>query len=204
MGDKLEACLKIKTLYFYVHDGIKILSQNEFGISNSRTSLKIMIDESKQIKEVFARFGLAIYWAQVLEHQIVNMFIAAKLHEKQRITRGDIDIIFDERFNQTMGKLIKELKDTYKVSPQMVRQLEDSLKTRNMLAHRYFRERVTVFATIEGRSEMIRELDKAIKDFESVDKILTDISMKIAEKYGVTQEMIDKLTEEILSGKDII
>jgi predicted DNA-binding protein YlxM (UPF0122 family) len=103
-----------------------------------------------------------------------------------------------------MGKFIKDLKDTYKLSPQIVKQLDDSLKTRNMLAHRYFRERVTVFATAEGRSEMIRELDKAIKDFESVDKILTDISMKIGEKYGVTQEMIDKLTEEILSGKDII
>jgi hypothetical protein len=55
-----------------------------------------MIDESKQIKEVFARFDLAIYWTQVLEHQVVNMFIAAKFYERHNITRGDIDIIFDE------------------------------------------------------------------------------------------------------------
>jgi hypothetical protein len=165
---------------------------------------KIMIDESEQIKEVYAYFGLAIYTAQVLEHQIVNMFVATKLHERHKISREDVDAIFDERFSQTMGKLIKDLKTIYKLSDTIIEQLDNALKTRNMLIHRYFREKVTQFSTIEGRLEMVRELDKVRQNFEKTDKILTEIYIEITRRHGVTQEMVDKALEDLLSGKEMI
>ena len=163
-----------------------------------------MIDKSEQIKEVYAYFGLAIYTAQVLEHQIVNMFVATKLYEKNKISREDVNAIFDERFSQTMGKLIKDLKTPYKLSDTIIEQLDNVLKTRNMLIHRYFREKVIQFSTIEGRLEMIRELDKVRQNFEKTDKVLTKIYIEITRRHGLTQEMVDKATEDILSGKEII
>ena len=40
--------------------------------------------ESEHIKEVYARFGLALYYAQVLEHAIVNALVVVDLIPARR------------------------------------------------------------------------------------------------------------------------
>jgi hypothetical protein len=39
------------------------------------------VDKDEHVNEVYARFGLAMYFAQVLEHGLVNAFIWVKLKE---------------------------------------------------------------------------------------------------------------------------
>lgn len=33
------------------------------------------LDENEQAKEIFAQFGLCVYWFQVLEHQLIDMIL---------------------------------------------------------------------------------------------------------------------------------
>ncbi len=72
-------------------------------------------EESSQIKDVYAHYGLAMYLAQCLEHGIVNALLYTKLipQEKSRagVTRGfnsvdfekRFDIFMDEQFELTLG-----------------------------------------------------------------------------------------------------
>jgi len=41
-------------------------------------------DEDEHVKEVYARFGLAVYYAQVLEHGLVNALVVLDLIPNRR------------------------------------------------------------------------------------------------------------------------
>lgn len=64
----------------------------------------------EETREVYARYGLAMYFAQVVEHAIVNLMIALRLPECATLTKRDIDQFMDEAFTMTFGRLLKELR----------------------------------------------------------------------------------------------
>lgn len=75
-----------------------------------------MDDESEHIKEVYARFGLALYRAQVLEHGIVNALVVVDLIPSRRHlarSKTEWEVAVDEfmglHFDHTMGKLMSDL-----------------------------------------------------------------------------------------------
>lgn len=150
------------------------------------------MDENKRVKEVFAHFGLSMYHAQVLEHQLINMLAIVEIVNNRSITGEEIDNLFEGRSKQTMGRLIKDLKRTYKLNDSIIHQLGHALETRNIIAHSYFRERAHEFCTKRGQEEMIIELEGIQTELMETDEILTKIHRKYAEKYGITQQKIDK------------
>jgi hypothetical protein len=64
----------------------------------------------EETREVYARYGLAMYFAQVVEHAIVNLMIALRLPERGALTTRDVDQFMDEAFAMTFGRLMKELR----------------------------------------------------------------------------------------------
>lgn len=67
-----------------------------------------MAASDEEIREVYARYGLAMYFAQVVEHAIVNLMIALRLPERGGLTQQDIDRFMDDAFSMTFGRLLKE------------------------------------------------------------------------------------------------
>ena len=41
----------------------------------------------EETREVYARYGLAMYFAQVVEHAIVNLMIALRLPQREALTK---------------------------------------------------------------------------------------------------------------------
>jgi hypothetical protein len=73
-------------------------------------------DEDEHIKEVYARFGLALYCAQVLEHWLVNALVMMDLIPNRRHQAraeeewaNEVDPFMDRQFEEPMGRLIKKL-----------------------------------------------------------------------------------------------
>ena len=159
------------------------------------------MDDSEQIKEVYAHVGLAIHNAQLVEQTLVNMFIAAKLPERDRgIDRANIDVFIEERYSKTMGRLINDLKRVYNLSDLLIEKLNNALKIRNMLTHKFFRERATTFITSKGRDEMLHELYKINDQFGNLDKELTALYNDVSRKNGITQKMVDTEMKRLLEG----
>ena len=73
--------------------------------------------EDAHVREVYARFGLAMYFAQVLEHAIVNAITILDLIPNKRylaLDRTDwesqVDSFMDRQFEATMGRMLRTLK----------------------------------------------------------------------------------------------
>ena len=90
-----------------------------------------LFNEDEQCREVYAKFGLAIYFAQVIEYGVLNLIICIRATQKRIFTLDDYDSLFSIGMSKTMGQLINEIKNEYKFSDYEYKELKDILKQRN-------------------------------------------------------------------------
>jgi hypothetical protein len=171
-------------------------------------------ERDRLTRDVYAHYGLALYLAQCLEHQLVNALIYGKhlpsivgyTKAKGPLTRADFEDRFDlftnEQFDETMGGLITRLKDTRELPSNFdLRDLTRARDMRNLLAHRYFRVRADDFISIVGKQSMLTELQEAQKLFERVDTAVTDACLALADAAGVNRAALDGYIEKDLLSK---
>lgn len=155
------------------------------------------LDENEHHKEVYAYAGLALYFAQVLEHGVVNAMIVARMPERERVTRAEISAFEAEQFAKTLGNMLKAMRRYVTVPPEVDTLLSEALHRRNWLAHRFFREFAVHFTSAKGRDEMLAWLQETRSVFQRADKELELITRPICEKYGITEEAIAKRVAEV-------
>lgn len=155
-------------------------------------------EESWQIREVYAKYGLAMYSAQCIETSLVNLLVSLKLKDREKITRFDIDLFTEKNYEKTLGGLIHSLKKAMKISENLETELKELLDTRNYLAHHYFRVKAIDFMKKDGRQRMLSELESIISKLENGDKKMDSINSVICEQYGITNKMVSKIIEDLL------
>jgi hypothetical protein len=164
------------------------------------------MDEAEETsKEVYARFGLAVYYAQVLEYGLVNaMVILRLLSHRQTVARdreqwrAAVDGFMDRQFQTTLGRMIKGFREGSDVPPDLEGLLGRALEKRNWLAHHYFRERADQFVTHAGRSRMLEELGVVRQLFEDADEALDSFVRPVRRRYGISDEWIERELLETL------
>src|SRR5437879_2832975 len=107
----------------------------------------------EHIREVYAHFGLAVYCGQLLEHGIVNAMVTLRLPNRDQFTKRDIDAFMDQQFENTLGKLVKDIRAETALPADVEDLLAQALSMRNWLCHDYFRERAVEFMTERGREK---------------------------------------------------
>ncbi len=164
---------------------------------------------AEEVKEVYARFGLAFYHAQVLEHSIVNALLILDLIPTRRhnVSSQDewesiVEAFMGHHFEATMGRMIQNLRSVTEVPSDLEVRLRDALRRRNWLAHDFFRERAVELTTSAGRDQMISEVDECRACFEASDERLEEIVTPVRNKVGITDQLLEqKLQEMIGTGK---
>ncbi|MFP1882838.1 hypothetical protein ACLEDP_13115 [Lonsdalea quercina] len=162
------------------------------------------MDTSEHCKEVYAYFGLAMYRAQCVEQSIVQLLIffvffeenVNDFHSKEK-WESDFDSFDKTVSKKTMGKLLGSIKELGILNENIENTLSLALKKRNWLAHEYFVDRALDFLSEEGRNKMIHEINKIIELFNSAEDILQPIAKNIALKYGLTDEILEKVKMEM-------
>ena len=152
----------------------------------------------EETREVYARYGLAMYFAQVVEHAIVNLRIALRLPERATLTKRDIDQFMDEAFTMTFGRLLKELRRMGQPIDFVWRDLGQARNMRNWLAHRYFPDRAVQFMSPAGRVVMLEELDDATNLFMQVNKSLERLSAEVRAANNVGEDAVRQEYEQLL------
>src|SRR5215469_8330949 len=89
-------------------------------------------------REVFARFGLAIYESQVLENGIVSLVIWSGLRDRRYRTYEETEADNSELFRQTQGSVRKILMSRRPDIGHLDDLLIRAVHLRNFLAHQYF------------------------------------------------------------------
>lgn len=163
--------------------------------------------ESEEAKEIYAHFGLAFYESNCLEHGVANalcyikIFLQRKSCGSQKEWEGLIDKHFDESFEETLGRLIKQLEFHQDTLPSLLivmADLEKCRDERNFLAHHFYREYAQGWFSFKGRKEMIERLQSSFELFFLTDRKLTAAVKSLAEKYGLTEEAIEKCWSEMM------
>lgn len=116
--------------------------------------------ESEQSKELFAYFGLAVYYCQALEQQLTNLLLLTKLSQGTMPSEADLADLYQRKLGNSLGQLIKEIQHHFSFSEAETAQLHHVWKQRNYIVHDYFKERIRDTFTPSGRASIIRELKR--------------------------------------------
>ena len=161
----------------------------------------------EHIETTYAHYGLALYLAQCLEHGLANALVYVDLiPRKARSVRtreewsAEFDSFMGRSFEQTLGRLIRALREATAVPPELEEKLTDALRRRNWLAHHFFRERAEEFMSTRGRDSMIRELKAAQSLFQAADNLLGQTVKPIREKHGFSDDRLEKFYTDYVSN----
>lgn len=146
--------------------------------------------ESWLARQVFAHFGLAMYWAQAVEYGIAVLAVA--IGRRDGLSTS-LDEDFAVMFRKTMGQARNELLRRRPDLAAFEDKLRQAVKLRNFLAHGYFRQRSAAFMTTEGQEAMIRELQVATEFLENVNVEFETLELEIARAMGATEEILAEI-----------
>jgi hypothetical protein len=160
-------------------------------------TLDELSDDGEQEREIYARYGLAMYAAQVLEEGASSLIVVHEMtHGNMRVVE-EVGERFEELWTKTLGALIRQVGVHQLVTADQSIVLRDALKARNRLAHHFFREEAESFVTPGGKRKMLDQLDAARHRFEEASALAADIYLRYMSKYGVTRETIGKMVDEM-------
>ena len=155
-------------------------------------------EREREIRDVYAHYGRAMYMAQVFEHGLVNALVVASLiprHSSNSPATAEawvrlLSEFMDSRFERTAGKLLREI-ESLPISEDLTAQLREAVRLRNWLVHDYYRERSVEMLSVRGRKSMIAELDQARQSFRDADDALDGHVRPQRLEYGMTDEVLE-------------
>lgn len=155
-------------------------------------------EEGRQIKHLYSIFGLVIHTLQSFERQLAISLVTVFGPGPGKIDRKGYDTLLNENFKKTLGHLYKRLKEVNEAPEDLITEIENVLKIRNKLIHRYFWENAVFFCNVRGRQKMIEELEEYREEIETVDFILTSVTLTWGRRHGVAEEDIEKQMKVLL------
>lgn len=109
-------------------------------------------------KEVMSFTGLAVFYAQALEGNLVWLASLANLSEPIILTEESLGAASADMQRRTMGQLLRAVRDRVPIPDEFDDELRNALDARNRLIHGFFRHRKNDYESEVGRREMIAEL----------------------------------------------
>ena len=147
---------------------------------------------------MYARFGLAVYFCQALELQLVNHLMAMRLGLD--LDLDEIDDLLRCWFRQEMGKHVRGIKSQAGVSEQTAHILEAALVRRNWLVHHYFRSRADRLGTIDGLRSLVDELKGYSNELQEADAVLSAETQALMDRHGLNAEGVSAASEPFLAA----
>lgn len=144
--------------------------------------------DSEHSKELFAYFGLAVYYSQALEQQLVNLLMLMKVSQGKVPTEEDLADLYHQKLSNSLGQLVNEIQHHFPFSPEETTQLKEVWKQRNYIVHDYFKERIQETFSPGGRSKMIRELTAFKVQAQELERKLQKYTSELYAKLGLDQE----------------
>ena len=117
------------------------------------------MDEDDQHREVYAWAGLALYEAQVFEQGVTNVLFAARLVDRSIVDEfATADEFYARQESKPLGPVLQALRRHLPLDQSIDARCGEAHRLRNFLVHRFFAERIELFATVDGRQTLLAEL----------------------------------------------
>ena len=152
-------------------------------------------ENAKRRRELFGRYGLAMYHAQCVEKSFA-ILTSCVFHKE--FLKSSIEIreeIQSQSFTKTLGQLIHKLESHVTIPPNLNNNLLEALRKRNWLAHDYFYDRAHDLLTPDGNEKIIEELTSLYRFFSDLDLHLMSIVDKWSTKVGIAEGIENEIKE---------
>ena len=136
--------------------------------------------EEEEIKEVYARAGLALAYSQTLEQNVAMLVILHQsISPKRRKMRLSYEQLLSSTSKKTLGQLIRDLRQAVSLPSGAALKLQIALDARNHLVHHFFWEKTALIGTSEGRQSLYRLLTATQEGFDSVSKMILRMRRRV-------------------------
>jgi hypothetical protein len=169
--------------------------------------------DEDHIAETYAHFRLAAYMANVVELGLVQMLMQIEFmtpvrqeymrtqgkHFDRQKFESDFETFMAIHFSKTMGALALRVANWSGFDDELKGRISAATRRRHFLAQRYWRERLVLFSTKDGRTKMMEELSNDADVFEQLDKDIREATKPIREALGIADDALDAGVERRLS-----
>ena len=152
------------------------------------------MDESfkKEIQPMYEQIGALVQASQQMEFTIgFSLTLLNQLNAK-----SIDDEKFDESMNKfsksTLGRLIGAIKKHVDIDSKSEEALKLALDERNYIIHYFFHDKTELFATRQGRGELLERVKLARKNIDPGFKILDSITVVLMQANGMSMDNIMK------------
>jgi len=157
----------------------------------------MIYNEDDHHKVVYAYAGRALYKAQCLEVEVCNFLVVHELVSNRTISADERDAFIDRAERQTLGRLLRDLRNAVTVDDDFEDLLGNALQTRNFFIHDYFRDRIARFMSADGRDKMIQELQEFVSLFEDADTRVQEFTTNARQALGMTDEYVRPIAADM-------
>jgi hypothetical protein len=142
------------------------------------------------IENVFETFGRAAYYAQLMEYDIVSIWMVDSVAQGLSLTSQDLLRFQEDWGKKTFGQLLKPLQKSNLIPKEIKGFLQQLRVTRNRLMHSFFLDTATDLQSNTGRERIVAELQHAIELFKKWEQFFGDILNTYLKDFGVDAEVI--------------
>jgi hypothetical protein len=153
---------------------------------------------SDHVKEVYARFGLAYFYAEVLHRGLCNLYCLSQVVPNGPVTRPRIEEHLRTAFETTLGQLLPRMESLLPLA--LLQKLTLAVERRNFIAHHFWYVRIHLMANLSGIDAMVAELSQDTELFRELDAAIEKISEPLHLRVGMTSEIFTAALNEIKSG----
>ncbi len=159
---------------------------------------QIMNNEIK-MSTLFEEFGRAVYYAQLLEYDLLSIWILDSITQGVSLTRDDL-LEFQSSWGiKTLGGLLKPLKESPLIPEDMKHFLEKVRRDRNKLIHAFFLSDDICFESQDDMRAALNELLRIKGNLDTGRKFFRNILETYSKDFGIdiaklSQEVKEKLT----------
>ncbi len=145
-----------------------------------------MQEQDDILKEIFAYYGGAMYFAQCLEKGIMNIIVLKTI--EKGITKTRIEELIQEKSALTFGQLKRELKELNIFTENELKDIDTFHEKRDFLAHSYWWERTVEFYDPSLQHKLLFELNEYKSSFEELEKVIISKASGFIEQYGINMD----------------
>jgi hypothetical protein len=160
--------------------------------------------DEEQIREVYSRYGLAMYMVQVLEHGMVNAGIimrtlgARASYPDEDSWLAAFDGAYEAGLAKTYGNMLRQLETLEGFPVGLLARLRAAKEDRDVLAHRFFRQNDLAFMNPQGRTAMIAWCEERVELFKGLSDEVDAFLEPIQESHGISKDWLERAWEQTL------
>ena len=144
------------------------------------------------MSEVFAAYGRAAYYAQLLEYDLVSVWMLDSITQGVSLTREDLRQFQGEWSRRTLGKLLHPLKQSALLPDDLKQFLETVRTTRNTLAHDFFLTVADDLRSSDGREKAKARLEEMTAVLMKGQELFENVLTTYGKDFDIDYEAIHR------------